>query len=155
MSDDRGVKRFNLLHGELNEGFDRDGYRRRWEQVGPIVGGERIGLSVYELPAGERTFPYHFHHGVEEWLLVLDGSPTLRDPEGERTLRRGDVVCFPSGPEGAHAVTGPGRIALLSAGGSPSVTVYPDSDKIGARPGVQDETLNFRRADAVDYWAGE
>ena len=40
---------------------------------------------------------------------MLDGTPTLRDPDGERVLRRGDVVCFPTGPEGAHQVRGPGH----------------------------------------------
>ena len=30
-------------------------------------------------------------------------------PDGERELRRGDVVCFPPGPEGAHQVRGPGH----------------------------------------------
>jgi hypothetical protein len=25
-----------------------------------------FGASVYELPAGQWTFPYHYHHGVEE-----------------------------------------------------------------------------------------
>ena len=54
-------------------------------------------------------FPYHFHHGMEEWLLVVDGTPTLRTPDGERELRRGDVVCFPPGPDGAHQVRGPGH----------------------------------------------
>ena len=44
---------------------------------------------------------------------------------------------------------------MLSAGGPPSVSVYPDSDKLGTRPGVDADRLNFRRADGVDYWEGE
>ena len=70
-------------------------------------GAQQIGGCVYELADGERTYPYHFHHGMEEWLVVLSGSPTLRDPDGERVLRPGDVVCFPVGPEGGHQVTRP------------------------------------------------
>ena len=69
----------------------------------------QIGASLYELPDGERTYPYHFHNAMEEWLVVLDGTPTLREPDGERVLRRGDVVCFPTGPEGAHQVTRAGH----------------------------------------------
>ncbi|MGA9860019.1 MAG: cupin domain-containing protein [Solirubrobacteraceae bacterium] len=100
------------------------------------------------------TFPYHYHHGAEEWLYVVAGTPTLRDPDGERLLAPGDLVCFPSGPSGAHAVRGPGRVVMFSAGGSgASISVYPDSDKLGVRPpGGGEDRLNFRRRDAVDYW---
>jgi len=67
----------------------------------------------------------------------------------------GDLVCFPSGPEGAHALRGPGRIVIFSTGQRPSVSVYPDSDKVGVRAVGDEEPLNFRRGDAVDYWEGE
>jgi uncharacterized cupin superfamily protein len=149
------VERFNVFNGPLEPGFDREGYGARWQRVGPLVGAERIGASVYELDEGRQTFPYHFHHGVEEWLLVLDGTPTLREPGGERVLRRGDLVCFASGSDGAHAVRGPGRIVIFSTGERPSISVYPDSDKIGVRAVEDEEALNFRRGDAVDYWEGE
>jgi uncharacterized cupin superfamily protein len=149
------VERFNLL-GELEHTSDRDSFRYRATRVGDRLGASQIGGSVYELAAGEQTFPYHFHHGVEEWLVVLDGTPILRSPGGERELRRGDVVCFPSGPDGAHAVRGPGRVLVLSANRAPSISIYPDSDKVGTRPGDDgDDRLNFRRGDAVDYWYGE
>jgi uncharacterized cupin superfamily protein len=103
--------------------------------------------------------PYHYHHGVEEWLYVAAGAPTLRDPAGARVLAPGDLVCFPSGPGGAHAVRGPGRVVMFSgvpAAGAASVSVYPDSDKLGVRPpGGGPDRLDFRRGDAVDYWDGE
>jgi uncharacterized cupin superfamily protein len=112
---------------------------------------------VFEIEAGQRVWPYHYHHGVEEWLLVIDGTPTVRQPDGEHVLRRGDVVCFPSGEAGAHAVHGPGRFLVLSVAEPNTVCVYPDSDKVGARPGDRGspDRLDFRRSDAVDYWDGE
>jgi uncharacterized cupin superfamily protein len=149
------VKRFNLVHAELDRTRERDGYRMRGSGVGAAIGASRIGGSVYELPDGERSFPYHFHHGIEEWLLVLDGRPTVRTPAGERALRRGDVVCFPAGPDGAHSVRGPGRVLILAANRTPSISVYPEADKLGTRPGTEEDTLTFRRRDAVDYWEGE
>ena len=36
--------------------------------------------------------------------MVLRGTPTLRTPEGERTLAEGEVVAFPAGRAGAHAI---------------------------------------------------
>ena len=106
-------------------------------------------------PSPETPWPFHYHHGVEEWLIVVEGTPTVRTPSGERVLRVGDVVCFPSGPSGAHSFRGPGRVLMLSANRSPSIAVYPDSDKLGTRPGEREDTLDFRRGDAVDYWEGE
>jgi uncharacterized cupin superfamily protein len=139
---------------------DRPGYSWRGRRgVADESGLRYFGASVYELPEGEWSFPYHYHHGVEEWLYVVAGTPTLREPAGERELSPGDVVCFPSGPEGAHAVRGPGRLVMFSgvaSAGVASVAVYPDSDKVGVRPpGGGPDRLNFRRADAVDYWEGE
>ena len=147
---------FNLLDAELADEEERgEGWRLGWASVTDVIGGTRIGGSVYELDAGQWTFPYHYHHGVEEWLVVLTGEPTLRTPEGEGLLAAGDTVCFPSGTAGAHAVRGPGRILMLGARRTPSVVVYPDSDKLGTRPAHDGDRLNFPRSAAVGYWEGE
>jgi uncharacterized cupin superfamily protein len=145
------VRKVNLLAPEFERSSERDGYRWRTARLGEQLGSAQIGASLYELGDGERTWPYHLHHGTEEWLLVVDGTPTVRTPEGERELRRGDVVCFPTGPDGAHQVRGPGLVLILSANRTPETIEYPDSGKFGARPPGR----MFRTADAVDYWEGE
>ena len=145
------MHRVNVFAPEFDQASDRDGYRWRGARVGAAIGSEKIGGCVYELAEGEKTFPFHFHHGMEEWLIVLAGEPTLRGPDGERKLRGGDVVCFPAGPEGAHAVRGPGTVLLLSANRAPEAVEYLDSGKIGVRPPGK----IFRAADAADYWEGE
>jgi uncharacterized cupin superfamily protein len=154
-------RKFNLLHGELEveDEHARLGYAQRSKAVDEEIDADLIGGAIWELAEGERICPYHYHHGVEEWLYVISGEPTVRTPAGERPLRPGDVVCFPAGPEGAHTVHGPGRVLMLSAERWPAVVVYPDSDKIGARPGPwgtgDEDRLNFPRDAAVDYWHGE
>jgi uncharacterized cupin superfamily protein len=145
------MRRVNLFSPELDHGSERDGYRWRAARIGKALGSERIGATLYELAAGERTFPYHFHHGMEEWLLVVAGTPVLRGPDGERELRAGDVVCFVPGPDGGHQVRGPGTVMVLSANRAPEAITYPDSGKVGVRPPGK----IFREADAVDYWEGE
>jgi uncharacterized cupin superfamily protein len=142
------MRRFNILAPEFDHESEREGYRWRAARV-----GAEIGASLYELGDGERSYPYHFHHGIEEWLLVVDGSPTLRrvSPEGDRVLRKGDVVAFPVGPGGAHQLTGPGTFLVFSSKSSPEVIEYPDSGKVAASP----PRAVFRAADAVDYWDGE
>jgi uncharacterized cupin superfamily protein len=147
---------FNLAMGELGRDHgDTDGWRARSQRIGDRLGAAAIGGTVYEVEDGQRLWPYHYHHGVEDWLLVVVGAPVLRQPDGEQVLRPGDVVCFPSGEAGAHALWGPGRFLLLSVAQPNSVCVYPDSDKVGTRPAGGDDRLDFRRADAVGYWDGE
>lgn len=146
---------YNLVSGALVNERDRDGWRTRSTRVASEIGATSIGGSVYDIPAGERTFPYHYHHGAEEWLVVLEGAPEVRTPSGTRTLAPGDVACFPSGPDGAHVVTGPGRVLILSNADPTTVAVYPDSDKLGTRPRDDHDRLDFRRASSVDYWDGE
>ncbi len=134
---------------------DPDGYHTSYTRVGPLIGATKLGLSVYELPPGQSICPYHYEVGFDEWLFVLSGQPTLRDPEGERELRSWDCVYFPDGPDGAHKVTNRTeetvRVAILSNKGDPGASVYPDSDKVGMWPPGK----LFRQSDAVDYWDGE
>ena len=138
---------------------DPPGYRGGGERLGPRLGASQLGMTLYELPPGNRICPYHYEYGNEEWLIVVSGRPTLRTPEGERELEPGDVVCFPEGPEGAHAVGAAGeetvRVLMLSTKRKPDVSVYPDSDKFGVFPGNEHDERVFRRGDAVDYFEGE
>ena len=144
------MRRFNLAAPDFDQASDRDGYRWRGARVGPAIGSEQMGASIYELADGQRVHPYHFHHGLEEWLLVVAGSPLLRTPGGERVLRAGDVVCFPVGQSGAHEVTGPGTVLLVAENRTPDAIEYPDSGKVGFYPPGK----VFRSADAVDLWDG-
>ena len=145
------VRRFNLHAPVFDHSSERDGYRSRSARVAQAIGADQIGARLYELGDGQRSTPYHFHHGIEEWVLVVAGSPVLRTPQGERALQPGDVVCFPVGSGGAHEVTGPGTVLLLSDRRSPDVVEYPDAAKLRVSP----TGLVFRTADAVDLWDGD
>ena len=120
----------NLLDVASGEELQHDGFRHHDLPVGPLLGAELLGCSLYDVPPGARNWPYHFHLGNEEWLLVLAGEPTLRDPGGARTLRPGEGVCFPEGPAGPHRAPyggrGGGGARRGGAGGD------PDSDALGA-----------------------
>jgi uncharacterized cupin superfamily protein len=152
---------YNLFHGELDldpEGDEPAGYDEgRAARVGAKIGATQIGMTLYELPPGQAVCPYHFEWTDEEWLIVLDGEPTLRTPAGERTLQAGDTVCFPAGPDGAHQVRNGGegtvRVALLSTKNPFGIAEYPDSDKVGVWAGGTHYML--RRSGHLDYWDGE
>jgi uncharacterized cupin superfamily protein len=138
---------------------DPEGFRPGMFRFGKLVGAGRLGTTVYELPPGEQVCPYHYEYGEEEWLLVLAGTPTVRHPEGSDVLEPWDVVCFPAGPDGAHAVKNETeetvRILMYSTVSHPAATVYPDSDKVAVWTGNADDNLIARRADTLDYWDGE
>lgn len=112
-----------------------EGYRRREAMIGPALGAERLGASIYELDPGDASAPYHYEGVEEEWLVVLSGTPSLRDPDGEHPLATGDLVCFPIGPDGAHKVVNRSdavaRVLILSTqpANNLSICVYPDSEK--------------------------
>jgi uncharacterized cupin superfamily protein len=138
---------------------DPEGFRSGMFRFGPLLGASQLGATVYELPPGQAVCPYHYEYAEEEWLLVLDGRPTLRHPEGEDVLAPWDVACFPIGPQGAHAVRNETdqtvRVLMWSTVKYPAATVYPDSDKIGIWTGNRDDDLMAQRTSGVDYWAGE
>ena len=102
----KSVQRVNISAPEFRYVPDfPEGFRPGMVRLGTRHGGGRgTGMSVYELPPGQAIGPYHFENPEEEWLLVLAGRPTLRHPEGEDELEPWDVVFFPPGPGGAHAV---------------------------------------------------
>ncbi len=122
-----------------------------------MIGAEQMGASVYELDPGQSICPYHYEGVEEEWLLVLSGTPTLRDPGGEHALSEGDVVCFVDGPDGAHKVTNRSdqmaRVLMVSTipRKGVSICVYPDSDKVGVYPPGK----RLRMSGDLDYWDGE
>src|SRR5215210_2677500 len=146
-----GVKKANILSVELDEPLDEAGFRHVATSMGERLGARRIGASVYQGEAGVPIWPYHYHHGIEEWLYVIAGAPVLREPAGERILTSGDLVCFPSGHHGAHTVKGPGRFVIFATGQhvEPWMSVYPDSDKVSGPEGI------LLRSSAVGYWHGE
>lgn len=154
------MRRVNLFSAPLESDSERpDGFGFSFARLGPQLGAKLVGATIYELPPGQTTFPYHYEYGCEEWLLVVAGHPTLRHPGGEAELEPGDLVGFPEGPEGAHKVTNrteeTARIMILSTKGGPGVAVYPDSDKLGIFTEDGADDVMVRRESDVDYWDRE
>lgn len=141
------------------EDEDPEGYRSSYRRVGPLLAAVRLGATVVELPPGQSICPYHYEYGNEEWLIVLEGSATLRTPAGDHEVTAGDAVCFPEGPEGAHKVTNRGvarvLVAMLSTKHDPSVAVYPDSNKLGVWSGNDADKAMVRRGENLAYYDGE
>lgn len=154
MSSDQ-VRRSNLAalactpRPQLPEGFQRSSNR-----IGGELGATRTGLSVYELPPGQAVSPYHYEEPVEEWLVVISGTPTLRHPGGEERLEPWDLVFFPPGPDGAHLVRNDSeetaRVALFSSMSEIGAVVYPDKDLVWMWTDDEAVDLVVERGSAVD-----
>ena len=152
----------NLNDPQFDERRDQDGFRALRARIGYQLGTERLGISLWELPPGETAYPYHFHLAEEELLVVLDGTPALRTPDGWRDLAEGEVVSFLRGEGGAHQLVNRTdtavRFLAISTNGEPDVVIYPDAGKLGAaerRPDGSGLKKFFRLDDAVDYYEGE
>ena len=151
---------FNLFGDQEWEATnDREGFRHRRTAVGKRLGGRLLGGSLYELPPGERTWPYHYEDGCEEWVVAISGRPTLRGPDGEHELRPGDLAVCPEGQDGAHQVINrsdePCRVLILSSKSPIAVVHYPESGKVGIWSQAEGYKKLLRADATVDYWEGE
>ena len=141
-----------VKHHQGAEGYEyiRRSFVRRGEAESTLV-------SIYEIPPGKAAYPYHYHLKDEETFFILQGEGTLRTPEGERSVRAGDLLFFPAGSEGAHQLINTGSEDLVYIDFDVihdlDAAVYPDSGKIGLwGKGVN----RVYPIDAnVDYYSGE
>lgn len=143
--------------------YDREGHEFRRKELANAVDAEQLGCSLYELPAGNRSWPYHYHTANEEAMFVLDGTGRVRLNGEERPLEPGDFVVFPADERGGHQVVndsvGALRYLVVSTMEEPDITVYPEMEKfgvyVGSPPGGREERTfeGYFPLDAgVEYW---
>jgi uncharacterized cupin superfamily protein len=127
----------NVHHPEWDAERDAPPFRWRRARLGRQAGSRDLGASLFEVPPGAGTFPLHIHYANEELLVVVVGRPTLRTPEGERELQEGEVVAFPAGREGAHAVENrsgePVRLLVVSTMRAPEINEFPEEGTFWVR----------------------
>jgi uncharacterized cupin superfamily protein len=129
----------NILQPEWDAEMPDAPFRARALRAGARAGAQELGATLYELDPGGAISPYHFHHGNEELLVVLSGSPEIRTPGGARRVEPGAVLGFPRGEDGAHAVTNPGpepaRMLFVSTMRFPDVAEHVDTGALLAITG--------------------
>ena len=154
------MPRVNISAPEFTfDDSDPEGFRSGLYRPGESLGAKITGASVYDLPPGQAVCPYHYEYGEEEWALVLEGTATLRTPDGTEELGPMELAFFPKGPDGAHLIRNdtdePVRILMFSNVVNPSATAYPDSDKVGIWTGFEGENVMVQRSSNVEYFHGE
>ena len=153
-----------MSYNVFGDGLDAEreeqhpGYAVGGTLIAKRLGMEELGANLYVLPPDNAQAPYHWHHNVEEALLVLVGEPTLRTPDGMQRLGPGDFVAFLRGESGAHKLTNetsePVRYVIFPTRPAIDVVEYPDSQKVGF--GSRGRRWRIVRDESpLDYWDGE
>ncbi len=152
----------NIFEPDFNQRREHPGFRALRARLGWQLATQRLGASIWEVEPGEAAYPYHYHLGEEELLVVLLGRPSVRTDGDWRELVPGDVISFLPGPAGAHQLANWGdvtaRFLAVSTSDTPDLVVYPDSSKLAACERLPDRAglfEVFRMADAVEYHEGE
>jgi uncharacterized cupin superfamily protein len=152
----------NINEPAFDEPRERAGFRCQRARISRQAGSDRLGLSLWELPPGEAAYPYHYHLAEEELVVVLDGRPSLRTPDGWRELQEGEVVPFLRGERGAHQIVNRTedtvRFLAFSTSGEPDIVIRPDSGTLDAcerLPQGGGLRAIFRMGEAVGYYDGE
>ena len=147
------IEEIPVTHKCEHEGYEY--FRRKFV---PFGGAKNALVSVYEIPPGKSAYPYHYHHKNEETYYILGGEGILKTPAGERKVTAGELLFFPTGPEGAHKITNSSETEMLTyidfdVVHDIDIAVYPDSEKIG----IWGRGINkiYPEDADVDYYHGE
>lgn len=137
---------------------EHEGYEYFRRKFVPFSAARNTVVSIYEIPPQKTAYPYHYHHKNEETFYIISGEGILKTPHGARKVGPGELLFFPTGPEGAHKLTNSSETDNLvyidfDAVHDVDIAVYPDSDKIG----IWGMGINqiFPQSGSVDYYDGE
>lgn len=155
MSQIKHSKIEDIPAGYKCEHGDYEYFRRKFVHFGEA---QNSLVSIYEIPPMKSAYPYHFHHKNEETFFIISGEGILKTPEGEKKVSAGELLFFPTGPEGAHKLTNCSEKEKLvyidfDVVHDIDIAEYPDSDKIG----VWGMGINqiYPQSANVDYYDGE
>lgn len=106
--------------------------RRHYRRLGPPSGLTDIGVSHVVIEPGGISSQRHWHEGIDEFLVMLDGEAVLVEEDGETVLRPGDCAAFPKDvPNGHHLVNRSDRnctFVAVDGRRSEGDCHYPDAD---------------------------
>ena len=111
--------------------------RTRWyRRLGPPAGLTNFGVNLVRIAPGGQSSYRHAHSTQDEFVMVLEGTPTLRTDAGETELRPGLCVGFPKGTGDAHhfvnRTAADVRLLVVGDRAEGDIVSYPDDDLHGA-----------------------
>jgi len=105
---------------------------RSKRQLGEFFGLKNFGINLTRLAPGSASSLRHAHTRQDEFVYVVEGTPTLVTNEGRRVLSPGDCVGFAAGTGNAHHLVNEsdGAVLYLEIGDRTrgDEVDYPDDD---------------------------
>lgn len=77
---------------------------RAKRQLGNFFGLENFGVNMTELAPGGESSIMHKHTKQDEFVFILEGTPTLATEDGEQLLKAGMCVGFRANGIGHHLI---------------------------------------------------
>lgn len=104
--------------------------KRHYRRLATAGGISDFGVSQVVLEPGGVSSQRHWHEGIDEFVVVLDGESVLVEEDGETIMRAGDCAVFPKDvPNGHRLVNRSGaNCTFLAFGRVEGDCHYPDID---------------------------
>jgi uncharacterized cupin superfamily protein len=128
----------------------------------------KLVASLYEIPPGKVSWPFHYHIANEELFYILEGEGELRTKEQVLKVKPGDFLRFPTGENGVHQLKNtssdkPLKYLDIGTTHHPDLVFMPDSNKVGLFGGGAPCQNNKNRSiwkyfslnSEIDYLEGE
>jgi uncharacterized cupin superfamily protein len=130
--------------------YNADVQGRWYRRVGKASGLTEIGVSHVVLEPGAWSSQRHWHEGLDEFVVMLDGEAVLVEDGMETVLRAGDLASFPKdAPNGHHLVNRsdkPCTFICIDNRRGEGDCHYPDADLY-----YDVATARFTRKDGTPY----
>jgi uncharacterized cupin superfamily protein len=121
--------------------------------LGDPFGLTIFGVNLTTLPPGAMSALRHAHTKQDEFVYILEGTPTLITDAGETQLKPGMCAGFKCGTGDAHHLVNRSAtdVVYLEVGDRTSgdEASYPDDDIVAIK--TADGTRKFTRKDGTPY----
>ncbi len=122
--------------------------------LGDALGLTQFGVNLGRLEPGAVSSLRHWHTGEDEFILVLEGAPTLVTDDGERVLEPGLTAGFPAHTENGHRLENrsDAPVVYLEVGTRAvrDEVTYPDADLVLVKE-ESGHKRTFRHNDGTPY----
>ena len=128
--------------------FNQQVQGRWYRRLAPATGLTDFGVSHVVLKPGAWSSQRHWHHGEDEFLVMLDGEAVLVEDDGRTVLRAGDCAAWPKGSTNGHHLCNESDrdcTFICMSGGKNSGGGYSDIDMMWTTEG------GFAHKDGTPY----
>ena len=134
--------------------FDTALTGRARRALGDVLGLTQFGVNLSRLEPGAVSSLRHSHSAEDEFVLILEGAPTLVTDGGEQVLAPGIAAGFPANSGDGHRLEnrGDATVVYVEVGtrAARDEVLYPDADLVLIRTDGG-ATRTFRHRNGEPY----